>query len=93
MMRIAAIAATEAGIQICAPIHDAFLIGARLDRLEADVAAMRDIMSAAGRAVTGGLNIRTDAEIVRWPGRYMDERGKAMWEKVAMLLDRTAEAA
>jgi hypothetical protein len=29
MMRIAAIAATEAGIEVCAPIHDAFLIAAR----------------------------------------------------------------
>ena len=30
MMRIAAIAATEAGIQVCAPVHDAFLIAAPL---------------------------------------------------------------
>jgi hypothetical protein len=43
--------------------------------------------------VTGGLDIRTDAEVVRWPGRYMDERGKEMWNKVVGLLDRTREAA
>jgi DNA polymerase I len=92
-MRIAAIAATEAGIQVCAPVHDAFLIAAPLDRLETDIAAMRDMMTKAGRAVTGGLDIRTDAEIVRWPGRYMDERGKAMWEKVIGLLDSPREAA
>ena len=93
MMRIAAIAATEAGIQVCAPIHDAFLIAAPLDRLEADIAAMRGMMSKAGRAVTGGLDIRTDAEIVRWPGRYMDERGKEMWRKVVSLLEGTRRAA
>jgi DNA polymerase I len=93
MLRIAAIAATEAGIQVCAPVHDAFLIAAALERLEDDVGAMRDIMSKAGRAVTGGLDIRTDAEIVRWPGRYMDERGKAMWEKVMGLLDTNSGAA
>src|ERR1700681_106886 len=28
MMRIAAIAGTEAGIEVCAPVHDAFLIAA-----------------------------------------------------------------
>jgi hypothetical protein len=28
MMRIAAMAATEAGIEVCAPVHDAFLIAA-----------------------------------------------------------------
>ena len=49
---------------------------------------MRDIMSRAGRAVTNGLDIRTDAEVVRWPGRYMDERGKTMWDRVVTLLDR-----
>jgi DNA polymerase I-like protein with 3'-5' exonuclease and polymerase domains len=93
MLRIAAIAATEAGIQVCAPIHDAFLIAAPLERLEDDVGAMRDIMAKAGRAVTGGLDIRTDAEIVRWPDRYMDERGEAMWEKVVSLLGKSSRAA
>jgi DNA polymerase I len=93
MMRIAAIAATEAGIEVCAPIHDAFLINAPLDRLDEDVAKMRQIMSKAGRAVTGGLDIRTDAEVVRFPGRYMDERGKAMWEKVIALLNKSNKAA
>jgi DNA polymerase I len=93
MMRIAAIAATEAGIQVCAPVHDAFLIAAPLDRLEADITAMRDMMTKAGRAVTGGLDIRTDAEIVRWPDRYKDERGRAMWEKVMSLLEGTRRVA
>jgi DNA polymerase I len=93
MMRIAAIAATEAGIQICAPVHDAFLMAAPLHRLEDDVAAMRDIMAKAGRAVTGSLDIHTDAEIVRWPDRYLDERGNEMWRKVVSLLERTRRAA
>lgn len=93
MMRIAAIAATEAGIEVCAPVHDAFLISAPKGRLDADVAAMREIMSAAGRVVTGGLNIRTDAEIIRWPDRYMDERGEAMWNWVIALLGGAQKAA
>ena len=86
MMRIAAIAATEAGLEVCAPVHDAFLIAAPFSRLEGDVDLMRDLMSRAGRAVTGGLHIRTDAEVVRWPARYMDERGAAMWRRVMALL-------
>jgi DNA polymerase-1 len=93
MMRIAAIAATEEGIEVAAPIHDAFLISAPIDRLDADVAAMRDIMSKAGRAVTGGLEVRTDAQIVRWPNRYMDERGKVMWDRVIALSHRAQKAA
>jgi hypothetical protein len=34
-------------------------IAAPLGRLGEDVALMRDLMSRAGRAVTGGLDIRT----------------------------------
>jgi DNA polymerase I-like protein with 3'-5' exonuclease and polymerase domains len=90
MMRIAAIAAIEAGIEVCAPVHDAFLITAPLDRLDGDVATMRELMTKAGRAVTGGLDIHTDAEVVRWPGRYMDERGKSMWQRIVSLLEREA---
>jgi DNA polymerase-1 len=86
MMRLAAIAATEAGIEVCAPVHDAFLICAPLDRLDADVAQMRELMGRAGQVVTGGLKIRTSTEIVRYPDRYMDARGARMWDTIMRLL-------
>jgi DNA polymerase I len=86
MMRLAAIAATEAGIEVCCPVHDAFVIQAPLDRLDHDVARMQAIMTEAGRIVTGGLPVRADAVIVRWPDIYMDKRGKAMWDRVMRLL-------
>jgi hypothetical protein len=85
MMRMAAIAATEAGIEVCAPIHDAFLIAAPLERLEEDVTRMRGFMSAAGQAVTGGFDVRTDATVVRWPNRYTDEGGQDLWVRVMRL--------
>ena len=37
MMRVAAIGAMRAGIEVCAPVHDAFLITAPPERLEHDV--------------------------------------------------------
>ena len=86
MMRIAAIAATEAGLEVCAPVHDAFLIAAPLERLDSDVAKMRALMSRAGRAVTGGLDVRTDSEVICWPDRFMDPRGAAMWSRVVGML-------
>jgi DNA polymerase-1 len=92
MMRIAAIAATEADIEVAAPIHDAFLIAAPLDRLDADVATMQGMMEKAGEYVAG-IPIRTDAKVVRWPDRYMDERGQAMWDRVLVLLDDAQKAA
>jgi DNA polymerase I len=89
MMRIAAIAATEAGIEVCAPIHDAFLIAAPLERLDDDVRHMCEIMSKAGSCVTGGLPIRTEARVIRYPDRYMDERGISMWNRVVRLVGRS----
>jgi DNA polymerase-1 len=85
MMRIAAVGATEAGIEVCAPVHDAFLIAAPLERLDEDVAHMRELMSGAGEAVAG-INIRTDATIIRYPDRYMDDRGIEMWNRVVELV-------
>ena len=88
MMRVAAIAATDAGIEVCCPVHDAFLISAPIDRLQEDVAAMRGIMSSAGRLVTGGLDVRTSVKTACWPDRYMDKRGKDMWGMIMGLLER-----
>ena len=55
MMRIAACLGTEAGIEICAPVHDAFLIAAPLDRLDKDIKHMQAIMARASKIVIGGL--------------------------------------
>lgn len=86
MMRIAACLATERGIDVCAPIHDAFLICSPLDRLEADIAGMQAAMAEASGAVLRGFEIRTDAAVVRFPERFMDERGAVMWQRVLDLL-------
>ena len=39
MLRLACCLGTERGIEVCAPVHDAVLIGAPLDRLDADMSA------------------------------------------------------
>lgn len=36
--------ATEAGVEVCAPVHDAVLICAPVDRLDADVERMQEAM-------------------------------------------------
>ena len=88
MMRLAACLATERGIEVCAPVHDAFLICAPLDRIDDDVAAMRAIMEEASRVVLNGFTVSTDVQIVRYPDRYMDKRGVVMWDRVMQLLKK-----
>ena len=89
MLRIACCLATERGVEICAPIHDAVLICAPLDQLRADIDAMRAAMVEASRAVLGGFELGTDVHVTRWPQRYADSRGRVMWARVNELLNRS----
>ncbi len=86
MLRLACCLATERGIEVCAPVHDAVLICAPLDQLENDIAAMRGAMVEASRIVLAGFELRTDATRVHHPDRYRDPRGVAMWDKVISLI-------
>ena len=86
MLRLAACFATEQGIEVCALIHDAVLICAPLDRLDADVEAMRACMAKASRIVLDGFELRTDVHPVRYPDHYSDPRGTVMWDRVMRLI-------
>jgi hypothetical protein len=92
MLRLACCLATERGIEVCAPVHDAILICAPITRIERDVAAMRAAMNEASRAVLDGFEIRTDVHVVTYPDRYMDERGTVMWQRVMQLLAQCQQA-
>jgi hypothetical protein len=87
MMRLAAVAAVEAGLQVCAPVHDAFLIAAPVERLEDDVTAMLEIMRQAGRVVAG-IPVRASCEtILGYPERFVPEKGRETWALVQQLLN------
>jgi len=86
MLRIASILLTEAGIRVCAPVHDALLIEAPLDELNEVVTATQTIMRDASRIVLDGFELSSDANVIRYPDRYMDDRGVTMWNKVMNLI-------
>ncbi len=88
MLRLACIGLVEAGVTVCAPVHDAILLMAPLDRLDHDIARARAIMARAGAAITGGLDLRVGADTVRFPDRYADGRGADMWRRVQGILAR-----
>ena len=62
MLRLACCLATERGIEVCAPVHDAVLIAAPLYRLDEDVAAMREAMREASSVVLDGFELRIGRE-------------------------------
>jgi hypothetical protein len=91
VMRLVSIVATECGITIAAPVHDAFWILAPLEELDSTIARMTDIMMEAGRLVaTIPIRVKVEA-IVRWPQclgdvRAPDAKGQAMWCEVRELI-------
>jgi DNA polymerase I len=91
ILRVACILAIRHGIKLLAPVHDAVLIEAPIDRIEADVALMQECMRRASRIVlnadaSGNNELRTDPKIIRYPDRYSDKRGAGIWDRVLELL-------
>jgi DNA polymerase-1 len=85
MLRIACCLATERGIDVCAPVHDALLVEGPVDEITDVVAATATAMADASRMVLD-VEVPTDAETVEWPDRYADPRGAVMWARVTELL-------
>lgn len=86
MLRLACCLATEHGVRVCAPVHDALLIEAPLDQLEEAVAVAQQAMAETSRVVLDGVTLRSEAELIRFPDRYADERGQRMWHTVWQVL-------
>ena len=84
MLRIACCLAVERGVEVCAPVHDAVLIAAPVDRINEDAAKMQAAMAEASRIVLNGFELGTDVKIIRYPERYMDERkgSREMWDRI-----------
>jgi DNA polymerase family A len=91
MLRLASCLTTEAGITVCAPVHDALLIEAPVEELDAAVAQTQQQMSDASAIVLQGFRLRSDAQVIRYPDRYQDKRGAEMWKIVTELLANTRQ--
>ena len=91
-MRLAGIAAYEAGIRIIAVAHDAFWITAPLAELDDAIATMSRVMVRASNVVTGGLDIPVEASAVVRAPQYLgdvrkpDAKGQAMWCEIKELV-------
>jgi DNA polymerase-1 len=92
MLRLACCFATERGIKVCAPVHDALLIEAPLDDLESAAKRTQEAMVEASQIVLAGFPLRSEAKLIRFPDRFRDERGTQMWSTVWDLI-RTPAAA
>ena len=89
ILRLACSYMVEAGIRVCAPVHDAVLVEAPLKTIDDQIKEARELMAKASRDVLRGFELATDVEVFRYPERYCDEdRGRDFWEMVMEELDR-----
>jgi hypothetical protein len=84
MMRLAACMLTEAGIEVCAPVHDAFLVQCPADRAAQTAADVIRIMGDASEIILGkGRRCGVEAEkIVTYPDRYRDGKAADFYDTV-----------
>src|SRR5262249_39980389 len=76
LLRLSCSLATERGLRVIAPVHDAIAIEAPAGSVGEAVVQLQACMAEASRAVLDGFELRSDAEVVLWPERYRDERGR-----------------
>ena len=86
MLRLACCLATERGIAVCCPVHDALLVEGPAELITATVDDTQAAMAEASGVVLGGFELRSDTKIVRHPDRYSDPRGVRMWQTVFNIL-------
>jgi hypothetical protein len=93
MLRLACSLATERGIRIVAPVHDALAVEGKVAELESVVAQARGAMAEASRLILSGFELRSDAKLILYPDRFSDPRGRGMWNAVWTTMAETTAGA
>jgi hypothetical protein len=100
MMRYAAILATESGVSVCCPIHDAFLIEAPIAEIRDVEATMCRIMGDVSEIVLGAgyrIEVRPDPteepKIFEWPNPYFEPRGLELFNTLQAEVTRIEHSA
>jgi hypothetical protein len=76
ILRLACILADAQGIEMLATAHDAVLIQALEDEIEAAAATMASCMERAAMILTDGFRLRASIDIRRHGERFVDPRGQ-----------------
>ncbi len=92
MLRIACILMVKNGIQLCAPIHDAVLIEATEDNIEEQAKIAQQCMEDASQIVLENFKLTSDVDIIRHPGRFLDESAEPFWNMVIAIYEKVKAA-
>ncbi len=87
ILRLAAIGIAEAGLDLCATIHDACVVEAADNDVDAVAAAVKHHMVNAGKVVLGGFELKVDTQVVRTGRRWRQSAaGEDIWRWVVQQL-------
>jgi DNA polymerase I len=90
MLRLALVYATEKGLGICAPLHDAIFVVAPADQETWATETLRDCMERAAIDILG-VKIPIEMFVVRYPERFVpDDKPMAVevWKKMMTSLEK-----
>lgn len=93
MLRLACIYGAEAGLTLCAPLHDAIFAVANAEEEAWALAKMRECMERASRDLLG-VAIPIEFGVVRYPDRYVPAKKPTailVWDKMMSALQRAEE--
>ena len=88
MLRIACVLIAQKNIQICAPVHDAILIESTIENIERDVEVTQSCMREASRILLNGFELNSEAEIFKYPHRFLSATSEEFWHQVMAIKDR-----
>jgi hypothetical protein len=91
LLRLAVCLATERGVRVVATVHDAVMIEAPVDDIDAEVLRTQAAMDEASRIALDGFTLRTDVKVVRSPDRYQDPRGRRFWLLLMNVLEKVEQ--
>jgi DNA polymerase I-like protein with 3'-5' exonuclease and polymerase domains len=86
MLRWACSLATDRGLMVNCPVHDALLVEGPLDEVESFVAAAQRAMADASAIVLDGPRLGIDVKVTRWPDRFRDDDGWNTWCRIAEMV-------
>ncbi len=92
ILRVACILLSENNTKIVAPVHDAVMIECDEKVADKEIEMARKLMCDASEIVLGtGNRLKTDASIICYPGRYIDEKGAETWRLIMKILEEIKE--
>lgn len=92
LLRLASVRAMEAGLDVGAPVHDALLLCAPLAEIEDQARDLEQVMARASMEILGGVALRSETSITRFPDRYEPEKGGDLWDMTLQMLEEVKSA-